>query len=201
MRTDLLSRPWLLYAADDDAGSGAGDAGGTDDQSREDGDRSPGGGDTGPQTDAEKAALKAEAQKLRQRLRAAEAERDKLAEGTKTEQEKLADRAQKAEERAQALEARLRDKALRAAIADKRSEVGIVASPTTVARLLDRDALEWDDDGEPTDKTLTAALRALAKSDPILVRAGSSDGGSGGRRQNNGADMNALIRGAAGRAA
>lgn len=201
MRTDLLSRPWLLYAADDDAGSGAGDAGGTDDQSQEDGDGSPGGGDTGSHTDAEKAALKAEAQKLRQRLRATEQERDKLAEGQKTEQEKLADRAAKAEERAQLLESRLQEKALRSAIADKRTEVGIVASTATVARLLDRDQIEWDDDGEPTDKSLTAALRALAKSDPILVRAGSSDGGEGGRRQKNTSDMNALIRGAVGRAA
>ena len=202
--SDLLSlrhaRPH--YAPDDGAGSGAGDASGADEQPPVGDDGSPGGDDTGSQsTDDQTTALKAEAQKLRARARAAEKERDELRAAQQTDAEKLAARAEQAAARATKAEGKLRDQALRIAISEHTKASGIVAAPATVARLIDADAITWTDDGEPDTASLTAALKTLAKSDPALVRQGSSDGGSGGDRRGNVVGMNDLIRGKAGRAA
>lgn len=196
------SRPRVFLAKDDGARSGAGGTGGADDSSLAGAAGSPGSSDAGPtMPDAETAALKAEAQKLRARARAAEQERDQLKAAQQTDAEKLADRAKKAEEKAQKLEWRLRTQALRNAISEQATSVGIVAAPSTIARLIDPESIEWGDDGEPDSKTVIAALRALAKSDPALVRQGGSDGAAGGNRNASVTSMNDILRRKAGRAA
>lgn len=191
-----------MFDADDDAGSGAG--GGTGAGEPQGGNENDAGGsgtETGKSGGGDQGKLTSENRSLRQRLKAAEAERDKLKGATQSDIEKANERATAAETRAAGLETQLRSSSLRSAISDAKSQFGIVASAATVARLVDHDAIEWDDNGNPTDASLKDALKALAKSDPALVRQGPGDGG-GGRATNgkaDGGDMNALIRGAVGR--
>lgn len=58
--------------------------------------------------------------------------------------------------------------------------------------------IEYDDNDQPTAKSLDLARRKLRSYDPRVFGDGSADGGAGGGRPNAN-DMNALIRGSAGR--
>ena len=70
--------------------------------------------------------------------------------------------------------------------------------PDDVARLLDRDDLQIDDDGTPSNAE--AVVRAFLRKKPHLVRAGGGGGADGGTRGASGkgdaSDMNALLRNA-----
>jgi hypothetical protein len=71
--------------------------------------------------------------------------------------------------------------------------------PATVAKLI-ADDVELSDDGTPTRDSVRAALDTLKKTDPDLFRAiGSADGAARGNGPPDTANMNAIIRRAAGR--
>lgn len=208
--TYLMRALGLPYALrpDDDAGSGAGgdggDQGASGDSQGETSDAGSGTRDAsaGGKGGGDEGKLTSENRSLRQRLRDAEAERDKLAAAQQTEAERLQGRAEKAEKATASLTGRIQTLELERAIAALRGDLGIVASPATCARLIDRSTIEWDDDHAPVEKSVSAALKALAKSDPALVRQGPGDAGAGRNGsggKGGGGDMNALIRGAAGR--
>jgi hypothetical protein len=175
-------------APDDDDGDGEPDPK-PDDPKPDDGD-----GDDGARTSAAKA--RREAKELRDRLRAVEEERDRLKAAQMTDQERLEARAKAAEERAQTVQARLRKASLRAAVADHASALGIV-DPTLAARLLDDAGITYNDDDEPDEAGVKAALRSVIERHPVLTRGGDSDAG---RREpapgNPSALMNEYLRGA-----
>lgn len=100
-----------------------------------------------------------------------------------------------------ALKAQLRDERIRARIQSAAARQGF-ADPGDAFRLLDQDRIEFDANGGPTN--VDKLLEGLAKTKPYLlssnVRAtGSAEGGVRGTGAAAGADMNTLIRQAAGR--
>lgn len=118
-----------------------------------------------------------------------------------TETERLQSRVKELEGKEQELTRKERSLAVRdgLATAAQAEKLGLVASSATVIRLLDLDAVEFDDSGSP--KNLGALLKQLAKDEPALFsqqrRSGSADGGaSGGSAPQT---MNDLIRRGAGR--
>lgn len=100
-------------------------------------------------------------------LKTKAAEFDKIAESQKSELEKAQERATKAEAEAQATQERaqrlLTDASLQAAAAGK------LADPTDVA-LIDRTAIEYGEDGAPTN--VAALVDALIESKPHLAAQG-----------------------------
>lgn len=191
----------------DDAGQNTGDAA--------DAGQQQGTGDTGDagQTGETKHFTEAEVQQIVQSRIAAErkkigdvgelrrkaSEFDKLQEASKTELEKERDRAAKAEQKAADLEQRLRQREVRDTVTTAALRLGF-HDPEDAWRLLDSDALELDEDGEP--KNVEPLLKKLAERKPHLVKAngsGSADFGPRGNGASNSGDMNALIRRGAGR--
>jgi hypothetical protein len=110
---------------------------------------------------ASKAAAK-DAEALKKRLQEIE---DK----DKSEVERLAGTAKEASEKLTAAEARARDLAIRLAVAETASALGITgASVKAAVRLLDTKALEFDEDtGEPTN--VEKVLKALVAEYPMLA--------------------------------
>lgn len=150
--------------------------------------------------DPQERRLTRENQSLRQRLRAMEAELEKHRAAQQTDLERALARAEKAEKASADIAGRIQRLELERAIDGLRQRHGIVASAATCARLIDPSKITWGDDHVPDREAVSEALKALAKSDPALVRQGPGDAGAGrsGGPQG-GTDMNALIRGAAGR--
>jgi len=107
-------------------------------------------------------------------LRRKASEFDSLQEASKSELEKERDRAAKAEERATKIEAEAREIRVRAALVAEAAKPGrnIVDIDAAIA-LLDRDALDLDADGNPTN--IASAMDSLLKAKPFLV---ASDGGA-----------------------
>lgn len=135
--------------------------------------------------------LRREAADFRTKVQQAE-DRDK------TELQKATERAAELEGKATAAEQRARDLAGRAAVYDA---VGpgrpLAAVSAKAVWALAREALEYGDDGEPTN--VEAVIARLRKDDPALFRAspGKGDGGAAGAAPAGG-DMNAVIRRMAG---
>lgn len=122
-------------------------------------------------------------------------------EAEKSELERLREAAQKAEAERQAALAAANERLIRAEVKAVAADLGIV-DPDAAYALMDRSGVTVDDDGQV--QGVKAALEALAKSKPYLVRQDAASrsgadfaGGSGDSRK---ADMNAIIRRAAGRA-
>lgn len=91
----------------------------------------------------------------------------------KSETERAAAKAADAEKKLSETEGRLRGMAIRVAVAESATAAGIAPENVKAAlRLLDTDAIEMDDAGEP--KNVEAALKALVKEYPILAAGGSS---------------------------
>jgi hypothetical protein len=90
----------------------------------------------------------------------------------KSEVERLAGTAREAGEKLTAAEHRARDLAIRLAVAETATTLGITGSGVKAAvRLLDHGALEFDEDtGEPTN--VEVALKALVKEYPMLATDG-----------------------------
>jgi hypothetical protein len=92
----------------------------------------------------------------------------------KSEVERLAGSAKEASEKLTASEKRARDLAIRLAVAETATSIGISgASVKAAVRLLDHGALTFDEDtGDPTN--VEAALKALVKEYPMLAAADDS---------------------------
>ncbi len=109
-------------------------------------------------------------------LKAKAARLAEIEESNKTELEKERDRAAKAEERANKIEAEAKETRLRAAIIAEAAKPGRnVVDTNDVIALLDRSTLTLDDQGVPTN--IAEAMDSLLKAKPHLV---ASDGGSRG---------------------
>ena len=89
----------------------------------------------------------------------------------------------------------IRDQSVRAAAQDAASKLGF-RSPALAYRLLDRDAIDFGEDGAP--RNVEKLLTDVAKADPYLLSGADFGGGQRGRSAA-GPDMNDLIRRAAGR--
>ena len=177
---------------DDDAGKG-GTATATDDDGK--------GDDGEPEADHK---LRGENRSLRQRLRDVERERDTLKSAGQSDAEKATTRADQAEQKVTTLMGQVRDLHLEAALRKAGADVG-VTDIAAAMRLIDRDALEWDDEtNRPDAKTVRAALVAAVKDFPTLrpgkgsIDAGGGGGGGGDKHQAE--DFNTTLRRAAGRA-
>lgn len=193
-----MPRHLLLHFRPDGDG-GSGDGGGTG-ESQEDKDRreaqeaeerrrhSGSGGSTTdmvPRSEAQEA--RSEAKNLRDRLRAAEKERDELKASQETDAEKLKRERDEAATGRTAAETRVRNLQVQVLA----SKVGIV-DPEAAATLLDWSKIE---DPEVTSQ-VEKALRDLVKDKPYLAGKvpGGSDGGAGDGSGASGEDMNSLIR-------
>jgi len=147
-------------------------------------------------TRAELAKANAEAAKWRKALRESQARVSELEDLTKTENERLADQAKRAEE--ELTQEKNKNRALR---------VRVLASGVGIAREAQEDAarlLNWDGVRDPDDDAqLEKALQNLVKEKPYLLGgvSGGADGGAGiSNRGRLGSDMNLAIRRASGRA-
>lgn len=117
-------------------------------------------------------------------LKGTQKERDELAaklreieDANKSEAERAVQKAAEAEQKLSQAEGRLRGMAIRVAVAESATAAGISPENVKAAlRLLDQDAIELDDDGQP--KNVEQALKALVKEFPLL--AGTT--GNGGAR-------------------
>jgi hypothetical protein len=107
-------------------------------------------------------------------LKARTARLDELEAASLSDLEKERARAEKAEERANTIEAEAKETRLRAALVTEAAKPGrnVVDIDAAIA-LLDRDALELDADGNPTN--VASAMDSLLKAKPFLVAA---DGGA-----------------------
>lgn len=112
--------------------------------------------------------LRSENQSLRKRLREIEAALKAREEAELSEQERAQRRMIELEEQVKTTKQRARDAALRAEITSASAKFGIV-DVDAAARLLDTDALEYDDDAEGW-LGVDEALRALTHDRPWLVQ-------------------------------
>ena len=137
-----------------------------------------------PETQAEIRKLRRESAAYRKRVEEYES-------ANQTEADKREAALKAAEDRATALETRLRDLSARSAVTDAATKSGAI-SPRAVFAII-RPDLEFGDDGEPTN--VDALIKQAQKDEPSLFRAanGSGDGGKGGASQNVG-NVNDLFR-------
>lgn len=179
-------------------GGGTGDAGsGTQATQTQGGQSGTQGGDGGSKDDLvpkrEVQEANREAQNLRERLRAAEKERDDLKTAQMSDTEKITEENQTLKQTVTSKDTEIRD--LRVQVLAQK--VGIV-DPEAASRLLDWDSIKRPEDGTEVEK----ALRKLLEDKPYLAgnHLGRGDGGAGTGQGTQTGDMNTLIRQAAGRA-
>lgn len=158
--------------------------------------------DTGAQAEAVSAdeirKVRREAQALRRRLKDAEDELRKRQDAEMTEAERLKKRLDELEKAEQTWKAEKSELLLGQAVSNEATKAGALY-PDLLIRSLDRSAIEYDDDGNPTN--LPKVVAELKKAYPALFRApaGSADGGAGNESRAT-TSPNDLIRRAAGRA-
>lgn len=158
------------------------------------------GGDDEPMTLGEARKLRREAATLRDRLAELDRAEQERRQASMTELEKVTAKATTLEQELAQARQELADERLGRSIEATASRLGF-ANPDDAYRLLDRKALELDDDGRP--KALDKALQELLRARPYLAAtrvtggadAGTGNGTGGGARPS----MNDLIRGAAGK--
>lgn len=206
---EVAGRRFPVIAGGDD-GDGAGEQGGKPDPDADKGKGGAGdGGKPDPDDDGDGAGesekerrLRAEARAQRQRAKAAEEERDRLKAATQSEAEKAAERAERAEARATAATERLRASELRSVAAEEARELG-VTDLRAALKLMDRDAIEWDEDtDEPSRKSVQKALAAAVKEFPSLRGRGDVDAGARSDSRpdgNSNQQMNSILRAGRGR--
>lgn len=141
----------------------------------------------GPESDAAEATsphdrkLRSENQSLRKRLRDLEAQVKAREEAELSEQERMQRRMIELETQIETTRSKARDVALRAEIANRAATLGIV-DVDAASRLLDLDALEYDDDAEGWIG-VDDALRALTQDRPWLIST-AAPAGSGANPTN-----------------
>lgn len=194
---------WIHYRADE-GGSGGGDGGGSGSETQEEvaareareadeRRRSGSGGNEDMVPKREVQEANREAQKLRERLRDAEKERDDLKKSQMTDAEKVQKERDDAVAAKAAADKRVRDLQVQV-LAGK---IGIV-DPEAASALLDWSSISDPDDSKAVEK----ALKDLVKDKPYLAgkTAGGGDGGAGnGSGAGRSGNMNDLIRAGAGR--
>jgi hypothetical protein len=197
----MLNKHFIHFAPDDGSGSGGGDGGSDDGGSQEEnGGVKPPAGESGSQEDkdekvpaSEAREARREAQKLRQRAKAAEEELDRIKNAGQSDDEKQTREVQKRDKQITSLTAE--NRSLRVQVLAK--QAGIHDDFVDVApSMLDWDELE--DDGPADNKAVLRALKQLVKERPSLAGGGkrpSADGGEGRQEQSGGAgDMNSILR-------
>jgi hypothetical protein len=99
-----------------------------------------------------------------------------------------------------AAEQRVQNLTVERAVYRHASKAGIT-DPAMAARLVDPTKLEFDDNGDPKDDSITKALDDLTKVHPILKGGRPSGSGDGGVRGSapSGSDFNQMIREKAGK--
>lgn len=110
-------------------------------------------------------------------LDAARARLKEIDDASKSETERLASKASEAESKLTAAEQRAADLALQMTVERAARKLGFIDEDDAY-RLIDRRAVELDDDGEPTN--VEKLLTDLAKSKPHLVKAEGDDGQKNG---------------------
>jgi len=127
-------------------------------------------------------AAREEARALKERLDALEADKRKREDADKSETEKALARLEEltkaqaeAADKAAAAEAKLKQVQVDRAIEQAAGKHG-ARNPAVIARLLDRDALEFDDAGVPSNAE--DLVKALLKDEPYLVASDTDDGGN-----------------------
>lgn len=155
----------------------------------------PSSGETPPtQTTGNLEALKRDLADARKRRKAVEAElaelrafKERAEEATKSESERLTERANRAEQRAEALAAQLQSLQVSAAVRAEAAKQGF-RDPEDAVLAIGSDVIELDDDGRPLAKSVAKAVSAVAESKPHWLRGegeqatGSKFGGSGARK-------------------
>jgi len=126
--------------------------------------------------------LRSEAKGLRERLKVLEAEKQASDEAKLTETERTALRISELERKLVEREAAVQERTVLAATVESAARLGF-ANPRLAYRLLDRNAIEYDTDGAPTN--VEPLLRELLRAEPYLTAAharptGSIDGGTRG---------------------
>jgi hypothetical protein len=141
----------------------------------------------------DRARLVAEARKLRRRAQEAEARvRDAEAELARLRGDAAAGADAAGDRRRELCEERLAE-ALQAP-----ARLLACPDPRMAAALIDRDGIEWDEDGRPEPVSVRGALAAAMRAFPSLrVSTGTADAGAGGGESPAPVDMNAAIRGQA----
>lgn len=177
----MLTRWKLRYLMEDndDTGSGAGGSG-AGGGSKE----GAAGGTEGGNSAGDDGAAKArrEAAELRQRLKAAEEERDTLKNAQLSEKERAEKRAADADAAAKAAVERLERASLKAEVGVLAGKVGMRTDAAEAAlRLIDTEKVTFTD-GEAESASVERALRAAVKEYPFLARSGAGkvDAGDGG---------------------
>jgi hypothetical protein len=155
----------------------------------------PEGGEPSPQPESisleEARKLRSEANSLRKRLKEYE-------DADKSESEKAAQRLKDLEEALASERTRGQTLALQMSTFNVARKLGF-RNPEIAYRLLGSE-VEFAEDGSP--KNVESLLKAIAQAEPYLVNSTTDyGGGPRGQSPNSGADMNALIRRKAGRAA
>lgn len=148
-----------------------------------------------------KAAALADLKKERDERKALQAEIDKLREASLSDKEReiKAARAEAAKETAAQFEQRIAKQALKAAATGK------FADPSDAALFVDLTKIPIDDNGDPDEKALEAAIADVLKQKPHLAATASKPpqlpgSGFAPASGSSGDDMNSRIRKAAGRA-
>lgn len=149
----------------------------------------------------ELAEARQEAAKYRTQARDLQAAQQQAQDAALSDAERNAKRVQEQEAELATLRAALDDERILNRVTLTAGRLGY-ADPMDAYRLLDRSAIERDDDGNP--KNLERLLQTMLAGKPYLassqVRAtGSAEGGTRGTGTAGKSDMNALIRQAAGR--
>ena len=131
----------------------------------------------------------------RKRSEALEREKQQAAQAGMSEAEKAAARAQELEDQNRQLSSALQEQRVEAATVAAATKLNY-RNPELASRLLDRSAIEYDEGGKP--KNVEALLRALASSEPYLVKgqAGDFGGGNRGAAPESKPGMNELLRAA-----
>lgn len=111
-------------------------------------------------------SLRQESAGYRTKLQAAEAKLKSFEDAQLTAQQKAEKDATDAKQRAEQLEAKLRESSIRAEVAVQSVKLKIV-DPDAAFRLLNQKSIEFDEDGQP--KNVEAALSALVKEKPFLL--------------------------------
>lgn len=144
--------------------------------------------------------LRSENRSLRQRLtplEQAEKDRATAAEASKPELERAQAKVTELEQTVEQLTARDKERGIREAALEAATTLGF-RSPALAHKLVDRDEIEYAEDGSP--KNVESLLKKVAQADPYLVKDGTPDfgGGKRGDSPGKGPTMNELLR-AAGR--